>query len=204
MTAIGCAEAKRRGRVVMSERISRAEAQRRGLARYYSSRPCVRGHVGERQVLTGNCLVCKRAYGRARRRTAAHRERHRVYALAWRSAHPDRVEAARRRYQAAHPDAQLAQSRAWKAAHPDHQAALIGMFNARERAPGCVPADFDYKTTVPFYAEARRRTRETGIPHEVDHIKALGLGGKHIASNLQVLTKAANRKKANAERRMTR
>jgi len=55
------------------------------------------------------------------------------------------------------------------------------------------------EATIPFYSEARRLTRETGKPHEVDHIVALCLGGKHIASNLQVLSRKANREKAKAE-----
>jgi 5-methylcytosine-specific restriction endonuclease McrA len=63
-----------------------------------------------------------------------------------------------------------------------------------------VPSDFDFEATKPFYIEARRRSRETGVPHEVDHIHALSLGGKHVASNLQVLTQKANLAKADRER----
>jgi 5-methylcytosine-specific restriction endonuclease McrA len=39
----------------------------------------------------------------------------------------------------------------------------------------------------------------SGIRHEVDHIVALCLGGQHMASNLQVLTAAANNEKAKGE-----
>jgi 5-methylcytosine-specific restriction endonuclease McrA len=67
--------------------------------------------------------------------------------------------------------------------------------------PGCVPRDFDFAATIPFYKEARRRSRETGVPHAVDHIIALCLGGEHTASNLQVITAAANREKAKSERK---
>jgi len=38
-------------------------------------------------------------------------------------------------------------------------------------------------------------TKETGILHEVDHIKPIAAGGLHCQTNLQVLTKAENMKK---------
>ena len=47
-----------------------------------------------------------------------------------------------------------------------------------------------------IYRECRKLSRETGIPHEVDHIVPLAKGGKHVASNLQILTADQNRRKS--------
>jgi hypothetical protein len=152
--------------------ISRVDAQRRGLKRFFTGTACRRGHVAERLVSDSKCVVCERARF-----------------LAW---------------QAAHPEKSRAKVRAWLAAHPDHKAAARGRLHALGRAPGCVPVDFDLEQTIPFYTEARRRTRETGVSHEVDHILALSLGGLHTASNLQVITEAANLEKAKTERRQRR
>src|SRR5207245_3660090 len=105
----------------------------------------------------------------------------RARALAWYAANPEKA-------------------RAWHAAHLDRAAAWSGFSKARRRFPGCVSKNFNFEATVPIYAKARRLTRTTGIKHEVDHKKALCLGGKHVASNLQVITAAENRKKATAER----
>ena len=48
-----------------------------------------------------------------------------------------------------------------------------------------------------YYEDARRLTRETGVPHEVDHVIPVSKGGPHLPWNLQVLTQTENRKKAN-------
>jgi hypothetical protein len=84
--------------------------------------------------------------------------------------------------------------------HPDRWAAHQGRARAQRINPRSIPRWFDFEATIPFYAEARRRTRETGVKHEVDHIQALALGGMHVAWNLQVLTRKENLAKAKGER----
>ena len=51
-----------------------------------------------------------------------------------------------------------------------------------------------------IYAEARRLTAATGVQHEVDHvIPLLGarVSGLHVETNLQILTRDANKRKLN-------
>lgn len=51
-----------------------------------------------------------------------------------------------------------------------------------------------------FYIESERLTKETGIPHEVDHIIPLQgklVSGLHVHDNLQVITRTKNRSKKN-------
>lgn len=40
--------------------ISRAEARAAGLPRYFTGKPCKRGHISERRTTGGNCLTCHR------------------------------------------------------------------------------------------------------------------------------------------------
>lgn len=52
---------------------------------------------------------------------------------------------------------------------------------------------------VSFYDEAVKKTRETGISHEVDHeipLQGKNVCGLHVPWNLKVITKTANRRKS--------
>lgn len=61
------------------------------------------------------------------------------------------------------------------------------------------PAWADPHATIAIYEEAARRTRETGIPHQVDHevpLRGKLASGLHVHHNLRVITATANRKKS--------
>ena len=47
--------------------ISREDAQKRGLSRFFDGEPCAHGHVAERYVGNGRCAACQVGYNRARR-----------------------------------------------------------------------------------------------------------------------------------------
>jgi hypothetical protein len=62
------------------------------------------------------------------------------------------------------------------------------------------PAWADKKAIQAVYAECRRRTKETGKHHHVDHIIPLQgkhVCGLHVENNLQVLPSHENVKKSN-------
>ena len=63
------------------------------------------------------------------------------------------------------------------------------------------PAWADLKKIQAIYAEAARLTRETGVPHEVDHyypLRSKVMCGLHVETNLQILKAEKNRKKSNS------
>ena len=96
--------------------------------------------------------------------------------------------------------------RNWRHNNPEKLAAQVERQNERgvttrkaakrrARVRNQIPDHFDPEKVAMIYEEAQRLTRETGIQHEVDHVKAIAHGGLHSHENLQVLTQEANRKK---------
>lgn len=78
------------------------------------------------------------------------------------------------------------------------RAHYTSLYNAAELR--ATPPWSDIKAVLEFYNEARRKTEETHIPHEVDHIVPLRhkqACGLHVPENLRVITRAENRSKSN-------
>jgi 5-methylcytosine-specific restriction endonuclease McrA len=65
----------------------------------------------------------------------------------------------------------------------------------RARTKNQLPFDADFDIIKNIYAECRKLSLETGIPHEVDHIIPIAKGGLHHQDNLQIITMNENRKK---------
>ena len=73
---------------------------------------------------------------------------------------------------------------------------------ARAKRRNAVPKWFETikEDVQKIYIEARTKTLETGIPHEVDHIIPLVsdyVCGLHVPNNLRVITRYENRSKQN-------
>jgi len=103
----------------------------------------------------------------------------------------------RRAFYEKHTDRENAWSKSWREAYPDKWATNDGKALAIRRG-GSASDIYDAALCLPFYAEARRLSRETGIPHHVDHIIPIAKGGLHCQLNLQVLTATENLKKGNS------
>jgi hypothetical protein len=85
---------------------------------------------------------------------------------------------------------------------PSRTLAIRAYYTSRRNAAElrATPSWADFQKIRAIYFEAQRLTRETGIPHEVDHLvplrhpKACGL---HVAENLRVIPASENRAKSN-------
>lgn len=78
--------------------------------------------------------------------------------------------------------------------------AVAGCAKRRAAKNNATPAWVDNAAVQAFYAEAKRLTAETGVPHEVDHIyplKGRTSSGLHVPWNLQIITRTENRQKHN-------
>ena len=82
--------------------------------------------------------------------------------------------------------------------------AVINEYKAKDRLIRrklSVPKWANLMAIKEIYEEAARRTMESGIPHEVDHVIPLKnplVCGLHVETNLQILTESENVKKRNS------
>ena len=82
---------------------------------------------------------------------------------------------------------------------PEQKGKWVAYVVARQtRIKKATPGWADLEKIKEFYIEAQRLTKETGIPHEVDHIipiKGKLVSGLHVSANLQILTEKENQTK---------
>lgn len=109
--------------------------------------------------------------------------------------------AANKAYRQANKERKLELNRAYTLRNKDKVLAKTRKYQAKKlnRTPEYL-TDQDIQVMRDIYAEARRLTQTTGVPHEVDHIVPLQgkeAQGNHEPSNLQIITRAENRRKSN-------
>lgn len=199
---------------------SALEARKIGAKWYFTGRPCRHGHVAERRTEGNKCLPCeqeatrKRAPARKAIRDA-NPEIHRARNARWKRENPDKHRENNRSLQRRYPERQRAYTRKWREQNIEARRAY-GRRYARENAEKfaawaakrradqlrATPPWADLAAIEAKYAEANRLTKETGVPHVVDHIWPLrgrdGSRGLHVEYNLRVVPESVNARKHNA------
>lgn len=200
--------------------VSRADAKRLGLKRYFVGSECPSGGVSERRASNGECLcdaclsasrIRKNAANKAFRaanpdtalmRERAHYRKHRSSILdkekAVRDADPEAYADKRR---GKNPTRNRERVRQWKLANPDKTAAALSSRRAMKR--NAVPpwfGELDEFAAQECFSLARDRETATGIKWNVDHMVPLACrqaSGLHCHTNLQVIPAYLNARKNN-------
>lgn len=182
--------------------ISREEAARLGLKRYFTGTPCRRGHITERMVSNTKCLTCHadwmRIKGAKIRREANRRWKARnpnQYKDYYERSEKERQRSASRRKD---PDKSRRDAKNWRARNPEKVRADTAFRTALRRA--ACPPWADRAEIKAIYVECRRITKETGVQHHVDHfipVKGETVCGLHVPSNLRIVTAEVNLRKRN-------
>lgn len=177
----------------------RHAAKAAGLTRYWSDRPCPRGHVGERWTLTYMCVECYRQ--RQAAAYAANADHRKARVKAWAQANPEQAGKNKAAWKARNTDKLHRGAAEYRASHPDviaRNAAARRAAKRNARPPWVSPGDLSA-----VFALAATLSRETGIKHSVDHIVPLThplVCGLHVPWNLRVIPLRDNLRKGNSFR----
>jgi 5-methylcytosine-specific restriction endonuclease McrA len=174
------------------ELISRSEARAAGLTRFFTGKPCPKGHLCQRMVTNYDCIDCMRArsakaYGdearaksreRMRRLTQADREKYRIRSRANYAANPDVWKERIRDYERRNPF----HVRAW------HR------LKKHKHVPGRFTGD---DLLAQFTAQSGRCLCGADITNSwtIDHIMPVSRGGTHWPDNIQLLCGSCNNSK---------
>lgn len=111
--------------------ITKADAKAQGLARYFTGRPCRRGHVVERHTEIGDCVECRRNYFRTymAERRLKNPEKTKEERRNWRRRNPEKVKAGYRRYHAKHTEKIRARCREYRKANIEKLRARGRLYN---------------------------------------------------------------------------
>ncbi len=188
----------------------RQMAVKEGNTRYFTGKPCPRGHIAERMVSTRGCCECvsekKKAWvaenpekERAQKRAykAANPEKVRQWNLDNQKLHRDSANIRQRRWYAANHEQANAATSDWAKANPDKNCAKT----ARRRAAQLeqMPSWADQDAIDDVY-QAAAVVRSFGHDVHVDHIIPLQgkeARGLHVHYNLQIIDSKVNREKSN-------
>lgn len=132
---------------------------------------------------------------------------------AWREKNKERVKQYSKHHHLLNKESNNARSRAYKEAHKEELARKQAEYNRnhpegnrfrrslrRAAEKRATPAWADKEKMRAIYAEAVRLTRETGIPHHVDHhypLQSEWCCGLHCEANLKIMTAVENQRKKN-------
>lgn len=176
--------------------ISRKEAKAAGLKRYFTGKPCKRGHVVERQVASERCRECATASTAACRKRSP--DKAAAFAAVWRKRNPGKAAALRTAWKKRNPDKMAAFTTAWRKRNPDKVAAFTATRRSAklQRTPSWVDRD----AIRAVFKEAKRLTTETGVRHDVDHeipLQGKLVSGLHVHTNLRAIPAVENNRKYN-------
>lgn len=188
------------------EKITRADAQAKGLKRFFTGEPCMRGHIAERQTTNGRCFECSKQTSRNYR--ARNPDKTRALTKNYKKSHPEWVkERAKARYDRnpehiqllnkkwldKNPDFRAAYMREWRAENPE----LARASRHRRRARIADSLENYTASDVKNIKKAQRGKCaichvKLGSDYHVDHIVPLKLGGDNGRRNIQLLCPKCN------------
>lgn len=162
--------------------ISRKEAEKLGLVKYFTRKPCVHGHISERNISKHQCLECrdidnKNWRNKKRSPYVYNKEKARAYYLK----NKKKIVGRSIKYRLENLEKANAISRNKKAKRIGAQGNHTGqeiIFKIKKQKYRCANCECDISEK-----------------HHIDHIQPLSKGGRNDIRNLQILCPACNLEK---------
>ena len=167
-----------------------------GLPRYFTGKPCPKGHIAERDI-KGSCLVCKRQWDK-KHHSPLSPEKNRENSRRWRENNLETARARARKRYALNPQRGCEIARKWQKANPKKHRALrkISKHKRRARLRGAdgfhTAADIERITKA---QNGRCACCGTKTKLTVDHIQPITKNGSNWPNNLQMLCGPCNNRK---------
>lgn len=190
---------------------NRQEALRIGHPYYFTGKPCIHGHLSNRDSKDRKCQQCERIFVRK----DMQRPERKAKFLAWSQANKDKRSEASKRSKVKHREAVRARMRDWWQRNREILAEKRKIWATANKpkiyANNAARRGLEMLATPPWadqfrseyeaiYAERLQLDSETGIKHHVDHIyplKGKDSCGLHVPWNLQIIPAVANIAKRN-------
>ena len=117
----------------------------------------------------------------------------------WREENSDLVKVRKQKYRIAHDVKARATMKLYRARRPELNAMICATRRVKKKS--ATPAWANKAAIAAIYREAKRLTKETGVPHHVDHVYPIKhplVCGLHVETNLQILRASENQRKSNS------
>ena len=167
----------------MSELIARADAQAKGLPRYYTGVACRHGHLAERYVASKTCCECANAT--ANKTKSKDRAKYVASSVAWNKQNPQKTFEYHRIVRLRNPGQRNLWTMNYRTAKANRMPKWLNDGQLFEME------------SVYTYCSALRKI---GLDYHVDHVVPLrgkSISGLHVPWNLQVLPGRENMSKGN-------
>lgn len=160
-----------------------------GELRYFTGRPCKRGHISERLVSNHACIECSSVMNKKNRK--------KYYKM-----NPEKYRQISKKNRENFTEDQRVKSNLSKYRYKKNNKARYAQYESIRRAKqlSAIPTWYDVSECEKIYKMRDEITQKTGVPHDVDHIYPLNsdwVCGLHVLENLRIIPSKDNQIKGN-------